>query len=147
MFPSHDQWEIRKLREALNPIGRVVTLYGGTDDRNESINDFIAGHARFLIAHPASAAHGLTFVNCSTEIFFSLDFSWERYEQSRGRIHRAGQTKKCTYIHIIAHNTVDESILKVLKRKGQSQELIYELIKQGEDNEDSINSHRERSRD
>lgn len=122
-------WEIRKIREMLSPVGRAVTLCAETEERNESIADFLAGNARFLIAHPRSAAHGLTFINCSFEVFFSLDYSWEAYEQARARIHRAGQKKNCTYIHLIAKNSIDEAVLAVLKKKQDAQDIIYQLFK------------------
>ena len=51
-------------------------------------------------------------------IFFSLDYSMSNYEQCRARIHRAGQKYPCTYIHIIAKNTVDEKIIQALKNKA-----------------------------
>lgn len=104
-----------------------ATLYGKTVDREDSINGFIQGRYRYLVANPHSAAHGLTFVNCSEQIFFSLDYSWESYEQARGRTHRAGQTNKCTYYHLLADGTIDEEILSVLKRKGNAQEIVFKL--------------------
>ena len=100
-----------------------------TEDKDESIRAFRDGRARFLVAHPASAAHGLTFINCSLQIFFSMDFSLERYEQAKARIHRAGQVNKCTYVHLIAKDTIDEQILEVLRRKGDVQKIIYEIVK------------------
>lgn len=105
------------------------TLYSGTDDAEASIADFKAGKARFLVANPASAAHGLTLVNCNLQIFYSLDYSWERYVQSKARIHRAGQVNKCTYIHVLAKDTIDEDIYKILQRKGDMNEISYQLMR------------------
>lgn len=122
-------WEIRKVREALSPLGRVVTLFSETEDRNESVNDFIDGKARFLVAHPRSAAHGLTFVQCQTQVFFSLDWSHEAHEQARNRTHRAGQKKACLYVYLIATDTIDEQILTALRKKQDAQTLIMEILK------------------
>jgi SNF2 family DNA or RNA helicase len=107
----------------------VRTLYSGTSDHLDSINAFKAGTARFLVANPASAAHGLTLTCCSLEVFYSLDYSWERYVQGKARIHRAGQTCKCTYVHIIARDTIDEEILKCLRTKGDVNEIAYKLMR------------------
>lgn len=101
-----------------------VCLYGKTTDKQENIDDFKNGKAQFLIAHPASAGHGLTFTNCDTQYFFSLDYSFERYFQAKGRTHRIGQTNKCTYIHALAKDTIDEDIYNVLQAKGTQQDLI-----------------------
>lgn len=124
-------WEqIKICHELYKKFGEesVVTLSALTKDKDASIDAFKAGRARFLVAHPRSAAHGLTFVNCSLQIFFSLDYSWEAFEQARARIHRVGQTKKCTYIYLVARGTIDEGILKTLRQKGGAQEIISEFL-------------------
>lgn len=110
----------------------TTTLYAGTTDRDASIKDFQEGRVQYLIAHPRSAAHGLTFVNCSTSVFFSLDYSFEAHAQARDRIHRIGQTKKCLYVYLIAEKSVDEMIMDVLTRKKSLQDVYYELV-QGEE--------------
>ncbi|OQY42284.1 MAG: hypothetical protein B6242_16370 [Anaerolineaceae bacterium 4572_78] len=123
------RWEVEKVVGTLLPHGKVGTLYGDTRDRDEEIRRFIAGETRFLVAHPQSAAHGLTFVNCNLQVYFSLSYSYEQYEQSRARTHRAGQTRSCTYIHILCRDTIDEKILDILRKKGKVQDNILELVK------------------
>lgn len=107
----------------------VVTLSALTKDKDESISAFKEGRARFLVAHPASGGHGLTLTNCSYQIFFSIGFSSELMLQSKARIHRAGQKEKCTYVYILAENTIDEDIYKCVNKKIETQEFIYEFIK------------------
>lgn len=123
-------WEHIKICHELEKRwpGQVVTLSSLTKDRDGSIQAFKEGRAKFLVAHPASAAHGLTFVNCSLQVFFSLDYSLEKYEQAKARTHRAGQTRNCTYVHLIAKNSIDEIILNALRAKADVQKMIYETI-------------------
>lgn len=121
------RWEVEKLQALLGEA--AVTLYSQTKDKDLSISEFKTGNARYLIAHPQSAGHGLTFTNCSYQVFYSLSYSHELYYQSKARIHRLGQANKCTYIHLIAKNTIDENILSVLKRKGNADEIVYEVLK------------------
>ncbi len=102
----------------------ACTLYGGTKDRELSIERFKNGQSRFLIAHPASAAHGLTFTNCSTMVFYSLDYSSERHTQAMDRIHRIGQTKSCLYIYLLAKNTIDEDIYNIIHNKMTEEGLV-----------------------
>jgi SNF2 family DNA or RNA helicase len=126
------KWDINKICSMLRECfgeGCYRTLYSATKDHQASINEFKAGDARFLVANPRSAAHGLTFTNCSLETFFSLDYSWEFYEQAKARIHRAGQTKSCTYIHLVAKDTIDEQILKCLREKGDINQIAYEMMR------------------
>lgn len=122
------QHEIEQISKLLNDIAPTVTMYSGTEDRSDSIQRFQNGDAKYLVCHPRSAAHGLTFVNCSYELFYSLDYSYEAYEQARSRIHRAGQVNKCTYLHLLAKDTIDEDILKVVQRKSDVNDIIYKAL-------------------
>lgn len=108
---------------------QVATLYSETDDRDDEINRFKNNKARFLIAHPKSAAHGLTFVNCKTMIFYSMDYSYEAHAQARDRIHRIGQKNNCLYIYMIATGTIDEQLLLVLQRKKGLQDAVYAIVR------------------
>lgn len=114
--------EIRTILKALGD--KATAIYGEVKDKDEAITQFQNGEKQYLVAHPKSAAHGLTFINCSIQIFFSLDYSWEGYYQAKGRIHRFGQVSKCTYIHLLCANTIDEQIYKVLQNKHDVVELV-----------------------
>jgi SNF2 family DNA or RNA helicase len=108
---------------------QVATLYSETHDRDVEINRFKNNQARFLIAHPKSAAHGLTFVNCKTMIFYSMDYSYEAHAQARDRIHRIGQKNNCLYIYMIATGTIDEQLLLVLQKKKGLQDAVYSIVR------------------
>ncbi len=119
--------EIETICKALGDKARHV--YSKTEDKDGAISGFKQGQYQYLVAHPRSAGHGHTFVNSAVEIFFSLDYSWEAYEQARGRVHRAGQTNKCTYIHLLCKDSIDEAILACLRRKADASELLFEALK------------------
>lgn len=128
------RWEMDRIRQMLSSQfsqNLVADMSGSQRDKDESIARFKSGAARFLIAHPRSAAHGLTFVNCSYQVFFSLAFSWEEYAQSRNRTHRIGQTMKCTYIHLLMRDTVDDGILAVLRKKEKMGNIIDGILRGG----------------
>jgi SNF2 family DNA or RNA helicase len=117
--------EVEAISAMLTEQGKTfTTLYADTKDREASVKAFQNGEAQYLIAHPRSAAHGLTMVNCSTCIYYSMDYSYEAYQQSRDRIHRIGQTKSCLYIHLLAKGTIDRPIYNVVKKKSTLQELV-----------------------
>ena len=111
-------YEIEKIRNDLG--GSACTLYGKTKDREDSINGFKEGRYKYLVAHPKSAGHGLTFVNCHTQVFFSLDYSWESYEQARGRTDRAGQKCPPHMYTFSQNNPLIELYSKRLKGKKTS---------------------------
>lgn len=119
--------DIKDIKEIFDE--KACTLYGKTKDREDSINGFKSGKYKYLIAHGRSAGHGLTFVNCSLHIFYSLDYSYEIYEQMRGRTDRVGQKRSTTYIHLLGENTIDMLIYKVLKNKQAASEIVKEMLK------------------
>jgi len=122
--------ELKDIKTLLEKRGAsYVTLTGETKDKDLSIRDFKSGEAQYLIAHPKSAGHGLTFVNARTCIFYSIDFSYESHYQARERIYRIGQNNKCLYVYLLAEDTLDEYMLKVVNEKRDLQEVVYEFIK------------------
>ena len=125
----HEVRAVQKLITDKYGAGKAVTLYSETKDKEDSISKFQSGQAQYLIAHPKSAGHGLTFTNCSTMVFLSLDYSYETHTQARDRIHRIGQNKSCLYIYIVAKNTIDEELLMVLQKKRTLQEAVYAIVR------------------
>ena len=125
-------WEIDNILKEIEKIGGVSQLHGRIPQtaRINHIDDFISGKNRFLLAHCESAAHGLTFVNAHICVYFSLDFSYENYMQSRGRIHRHGQKNNCIYFHLIAKNSVDGDVLAVCQKKQDKQNVVEKWLKE-----------------
>ena len=120
------KYEIQRL---LKLLPNSCSLYSETKDREDSINGFKQGKYKYFIANTHSGGHGLTLINCSYMIYFSIDYSWEGMTQSRDRNHRIGQTEKCTYIYLIGKDTIEEDIFKIVKEKGKINELIENLLK------------------
>ncbi len=125
----HEVRAVQKLIADKFALSKTVTLYSETKDKDDSIRRFQSGEAQYLIAHPKSAGHGLTFVNASVMVFLSLDYSYETHTQARDRIHRIGQSKSCLYIYIVAKNSIDEELLLVLQKKRTLQEAVYALVR------------------
>jgi SNF2 family DNA or RNA helicase len=120
--------QFRKEIEMLSKhLSNFTTLYSLTPDRDKSIEDFKTGKAKYLLAHPKSGGHGLTFTNCDTMIFFSIDYSFEGIEQAKGRIHRPGQVNKCTYFYLLAKGTLDYDIKQALDKKEDLQALYQRI--------------------
>ena len=121
------KYEIRMLEKALAKYG-VCTIYNETKDQQQSIRDFKSGAKRVCIAHPRSAGHGLTFINCWYNINFSLDYSWEYFKQSRDRIHRIGQSHPCMYYHLLVPGSVDEVLYKAVMNKRDINQATKEYL-------------------
>jgi len=126
----HEVKTIRKLIADTYGEDSVATLYSETKDKDGSINKFKNNDVRYLIAHPKSAGHGLTFINCSTMVFYSLDYSYESHAQARERIHRIGQKNSCLYLYIIAKDSIDGQLLQVLQKKQSLQDIVYAIVRE-----------------
>ena len=96
----------------------------------EDIKNWNEGKISVLLAHPASAGHGLNLQQGgSIIIWFGLTWSLENYLQANARLHRQGQKETVIVHHIIAKNTVDGDVLKALQRKEINQDALLEAVK------------------
>lgn len=95
-------------------------IYGATpmDARGDMVEAFQTDpDVKIFVAQIQTAGLGITLHAADTAIFYSLDYSFANYDQCRARIHRIGQKNNCTYIHLVARNTVDEKVLSALAEK------------------------------
>lgn len=102
-------------------------IYGATTDRADQVKKFQEDEdCRVFIGQLQTTGMGLTLTAASVAVFYSLDFSYANYEQSRARIHRIGQKEKCLYVHLVCKGTVDERIMNALKHKGDVAKLMVD---------------------
>ena len=98
-----------------------VTYYGdtSTDDRQKAIKlmQDPESSVRFIIGTPQTGGYGITLTGASTMIYYSNGYDLEKRMQSEARIDRIGQKKAMTYIDIMCEDTVDERIVKALRKK------------------------------
>lgn len=113
--------EIDTLAEKFGGVG----LTSSTKNRDEIIRKFKNNEIKLLFTHPKLIGKGLTFANCTYNIYYSLSFSYEEFKQSQDRIHRIGQNNKCTYIVLQANNTIEEKIYNCVQRKGNAVDELY----------------------
>jgi hypothetical protein len=92
----------------------------------ERIDAWNRGELEMLVAHPASAGHGVNLQHGSdTIIWFSLPWSAELYEQGNARVARQGQRSATVNIHILlSRGRIDEIALRVLHQRITEQERL-----------------------
>lgn len=94
------------------------------------IEDWNKGEIQVGLIHPASAGHGLNLQQGGcTLIWFGLTWSLELYQQTNARLYRQGQNQIVVIHHIITKNTIDEDVMKALKRKERTQEALMSAVK------------------
>lgn len=97
---------------------------------SEDIQKWNAGKIAVMLAHPASAGHGLNLQDGGNNIlWFGLPWGLELWQQANARLHRQGQVKP-VYIHkLITKGTMDEDVLASLERKTGKQDALMNAVK------------------
>lgn len=114
--------DLERLKKALPDAAALQT--------EEDINRWNAGRIPALLAHPASAGHGLNLqAGGHIVVWFSLTWSLETYQQANARLWRRGQQETVIIHHLIAKGTMDEEVLRALHRKDRTQTALMEAIK------------------
>lgn len=99
----------------------------GKDD--STLDKWNNGDIPILLAHPASAGHGLNLQKGgSLIVWYGLSWSLELYQQFNARLHRQGQTKPVRVLHILAENTADEAVLRALAEKEGVQDTLLSVV-------------------
>lgn len=121
-----------KLIEEFKSRGITSTLIDGSvsdKKRDEAVQYFQNGFYRVLLAHPASAAHGLTLTKGTSTIWSSPTYNLEHWLQGYRRIYRAGQTQKTETVNIIAEGTIEERVYHILTTKNAKQKDLLGALK------------------
>ena len=96
----------------------------------EDIKKWNKGEIEILLAHPASAGHGLNLQSGGhIIIWFGLTWSLELYMQANARLDRQGQKETVIIHHLVAKDTVDEDVIKALENKEIGQEALLQAVK------------------
>jgi len=133
---AHYQWDIKDIiKEIVKRYGpgSVVDYFGLTpqNERDTNREKFQSDpRCRFLVGTPATGGYGLTLTAANTVIYYSNGYDLEKRLQSEDRAHRIGQHKPVTYVDLMADDTVDEKIVKSLRKKiNIASEVLGEELK------------------
>lgn len=98
------------------------------DDKD--IKNWNQGKIKMLLAHPASAGHGLNLQNGgSIIVWYGLNWSLELYLQANARLQRQGQKNQVRIYRIITEKSIDERVLDALNGKNVNQEKLLRQLK------------------
>ena len=118
---KHDLDRMQKRLKSYAP--RLLTSEKDKNDWNE-------GKIKVLLAHPASAGHGLNLQKGGNNvIWFGDPDSLELYQQANARLDRQGQVKQVIIQHMATVGTIDEAIAQALIGKADVQEALMQAIK------------------
>jgi SNF2 family DNA or RNA helicase len=123
---SEFKYSIQKITELLKKLKiKYVTLDGDQKDKTIWRKFQAEDSIRVIVCQYQSASSGIDLFSSDTIIYYEPTLRSTTLEQSRDRIHRTGQTNKCSYIHFITKGTVEESIYKALSGYSDFSEQLF----------------------
>jgi SNF2 family DNA or RNA helicase len=90
------------------------------------------GDCRLMIAHPASAGHGIDGLQKTghTLVWYGLNWSLELYDQFNARLRRQGQGVPVICHRIMCKDTLDQAQALALDEKATTQAGLRSAVKQ-----------------
>lgn len=124
------QHTISLLSDMLNADNIPTEVISGAvkpQERSRVFHDFQnKPDPRVLVIQPQAAAHGVTLTAADTIVWWGPTPSLETYAQANARIHRSGQTNKCTIVQL-AGSGIEHRIYKLLDQKIDVHSQIVNL--------------------
>lgn len=114
--------------EQSNTGREVMKLCGGCNQLAEWQQ---STGGEILVVQIQAGGVGVDLTRACYCVYYSVGFSLVDYEQSLARVHRPGQRRSVTYVHLIASGTVDEKVYAALKARKEVVEYVLSQIKDG----------------
>jgi len=116
------------------PNGSYAVIGGGTKEKDliKTEADWNSGKLQYLVAHRAAMAHGLNLQksHCKHICEYALTWDQELWDQFIKRFRRQGNKSSHVFVHsIVVRNTVDEAMLRAVKRKTKEQSGLLTALK------------------
>lgn len=121
------------LAETMRKDGYSLDIIRGdvpVDKRTEIFNKFQReADPHILLIQPQSAAHGVTLTAADTVVWWSPTSSLETYAQANARVHRSGQTHKCTVVQLQG-SPVERRLYSLLDDRIDVHTKVVDLYKE-----------------
>lgn len=116
--------DLEAIRRAARANDRKDFELSGAEN---TLDDWKKSEGGVIAVQIQAGSEGVDMTKANHAVYFSMPHSLAMYEQSKARLYRPGQTRPVSFLHLIAENTIDESLYRSLVRKKD----IIEAIKDG----------------
>ena len=121
------RYELERIRAR---FPQAVTIDAKNGHGHDAITYWNLGKVPMLLAHPASAGHGLNLQHGGhTIVWTTPTWSAEEYAQANARLNRQGQKHPVVIHHLVCPDTVDEAILDRLDGKLSVQDALLVALR------------------
>jgi hypothetical protein len=120
-------YDLARIHEVAAACGRTSKEISGRPGRPAMALDagvWRPGPETVLVVQGESGVEGIDLTRACRVVYYSHCWQLGKYEQSRARILRAGQTRPCFFYHLTVQDTVDEQIQHALASKKGVLELL-----------------------
>ncbi len=109
--------DLDRVREVAEATGRH---YGELSGRRRDLTDdgYMPDDVDLMGVQIQAGGLGVDFTRASTAIYYSVGFNLGDLLQARGRLHRPGQTRPVTHIHLLAEHTIDQDAYWALRKRS-----------------------------
>ena len=125
-----DAARIMERFKGIRPIN--LTECNTESSLNDAMRRWVSGDCTLMIAHPASAGHGIDGLQKrgNTVVWFGLNWSLRLYNQFNGRLRRQGQGRPVTCHRILCLDTVDQAQALALGEKAETEGSLRKAVKE-----------------
>ena len=116
--------DLEAIRRAARANDRKDFELSGAEN---TLDDWKKSEGGVIAVQIQAGSEDVDMTKANHAMYFSMPHSLAMYEQSKARLYRPGQTRPVSFLHLIAENTIDESLYRSLVRKKD----IIEAIKDG----------------
>jgi SNF2 family DNA or RNA helicase len=107
-------------------------IFGDIKDRAEEIRKFQEGETKRFIGQIQTGGLGITLTAGYIVAIYENTFSLTDRKQFEDRVHRPGQTHKCTYVDFVYKRTMDTKILGAIRKKQELSTYLVDSFLKGE---------------
>ena len=127
---------IDRIIQAFPDISVKVDGSVSGENRNKAIESFQNNpNTKLFVGNIKAAGTGLTLTAASTMVFLELPWTPGDMTQAEDRIHRIGQENHVAIYYLLAQNTIEEDIAKLIDRK---QKVLDSTLDGKETDENSL---------
>lgn len=115
--------ELKLLQQYISKLKRPMSFINGHEKNLNCYND---NDDSITLVQYQSGSAGVNLQLANKIIYYSPPVKSDFYEQSKKRIHRIGQSNKCTYWKLITSNSIEQKIYNTLDLKRDYTERLFE---------------------
>jgi SNF2 family DNA or RNA helicase len=114
--------DLDNVADAARDCGRMTSELSG---RRNELAEWQDDGPQVLAVQIQSGGVGIDLTRARYAIYYSIGYSLGDYLQARARVHRPGQERPVTHIHLVTRATVDRDIYRAIRKR---EDLIASVL-------------------